>query len=92
MQDAVLPGTAVRLLIDTAHTVSVAKDKKRPRLVLEEDVIAKVEEVTKVKISAPQGQEKEVLLHLVIAMTSSGPSGLKVTTSSKRFKSSGLNR
>jgi len=64
LQGSVLPGSAVRLLIDTAHTVAVAKDKKRPKFVMEDDVIAKVEEITKIKIAQPQGTEKEFLLNL----------------------------
>ena len=62
MQDEVLPGSGVRLLIDASHEV-VAK-RGKGQLVTDEDVISKVEEITKIKIAQPQGSEKELLLDL----------------------------
>lgn len=60
LQDKVLPGSAVILLTDAANSAELAKRK----VVEEKDVIAKVEEQTKVAVAKPAGEEKELLLHL----------------------------
>lgn len=60
LQDKVLPGSAVTLLTDAANSAALAKRK----VVEEKDVIAKVEEQTKVPVAKPAGEEKELLLHL----------------------------
>lgn len=68
LQDEALPGSAVRLLEDSANTVSLTSrsffDKTHEKIVLEDDVISKIEEKTKVSVAAPKGEEKELLLHL----------------------------
>lgn len=60
IQDKVLPGSAVTLLTDAANSASLAKREA----VEEKDVVAKVEEQTKVAVAKPVGEEKELLLHL----------------------------
>ncbi|MCL5970452.1 MAG: ATP-dependent Clp protease ATP-binding subunit [Patescibacteria group bacterium] len=60
MQDKSLPGSAITLLQDGVSK-SLLSGKKD---VLEEDVIKIVEEKTKIPVSEPNAQEKELLLHL----------------------------
>ncbi len=68
-QDEVLPGSAVALLEDVANIVSRMPDRKayertRHKMVLEEDVVKKVEETSHIAIALPSGNEIQVLLHL----------------------------
>ena len=68
-QDEVLPGSAVSLLGDVANTVDRDIDRKtyertRHKMVLEEDVVTKVEQTSHVAIALPTGDEINVLLHL----------------------------
>lgn len=62
MQDGILPGSAITLLEETASNVALGDAKRK--IVLEEDVIKKIESKTNVAIAEPKGQEKELLLHL----------------------------
>lgn len=69
VQDQSLPGSAIALLENVAN--SVAQNKTRPdfdgsrkKLVVEEDVVRKVEEAAHVAIGLPTGAEIELLLHL----------------------------
>ena len=68
LQDNVLPGSAVELLQDAAHEVAISSRKAfentGKKIVLEEDVIAKLEEKTHIAVSEPKQEEKELLLHL----------------------------
>lgn len=59
-QDSFLPGSAVNLIEDVASSVALAHEK----VVLKEDIVKKIEEKTKISISAPKDEEKELLLHL----------------------------
>jgi ATP-dependent Clp protease ATP-binding subunit ClpC len=67
-QESVLPGSAIDLLEDTISSIptdeshSYAPSKRR--LVAEADVTKKVEEKTKIALSEPDAQEKDLLLHL----------------------------
>ncbi|MGH9858217.1 MAG: AAA family ATPase, partial [Acidobacteriota bacterium] len=68
-QDEVLPGSAISLLETVSNTVM--QDKKRPTyekthriMVLESDVVKKVEETSHVAIALPTGNEIQLLLHL----------------------------
>ncbi len=68
-QDEVLPGSAVALLEDVANTVDKMPDRKtyertHHKMVLEEDVVKKVEQTSHVAIALPTGDEIQVLLHL----------------------------
>jgi ATP-dependent Clp protease ATP-binding subunit ClpC len=68
-QDEVLPGSAVSLLENVANTVAHDLDRKpyertRHKMVLEEDVVKKVEQTSHVAIALPTGNEIQVLLHL----------------------------
>jgi len=68
-QDEVLPGSAVSLLGDVANTVDQDPDRKayertRHNMVLEEDIVKKVEQTSHVAIALPTGDEIQVLLHL----------------------------
>jgi ATP-dependent Clp protease ATP-binding subunit ClpA len=68
-QDQSLPGSAVSLLETVANTVAQNKtrpnfDATRRRIVVEEDVVKKVEETAHVSIGLPTGKEIELLLHL----------------------------
>jgi ATP-dependent Clp protease ATP-binding subunit ClpC len=68
-QDEVLPGSAVSLLSDVANTVEKDPDRKyyertHRKMVLEEDVVKKVEQTSHVAIALPTGDEINVLLHL----------------------------
>ena len=68
-QDEVLPGSAVSLLGDVANVVSQDPDRKpyertHHPMVLEEDVVKKVEQTSHVAIALPTGDEIQVLLHL----------------------------
>ncbi len=58
--DRTLPGAAVILLEDTANEVRLLRKKE----VLEEDVVRRVEEKTKIIISAPTDKEKNLLINL----------------------------
>ncbi len=60
LNDAVLPGSAVSLLTASVTTASLAKRK----MINEADVIAEVEQKTKIPLSRPNAQEKDSLLHL----------------------------
>lgn len=68
LQDAVLPGSAVYLLEDTAHSVALSyKDKygkKYRGIVTKNDVIKTIESKTNISVATPTGAEKELLLHL----------------------------
>ncbi|HUD44237.1 MAG TPA: ATP-dependent Clp protease ATP-binding subunit [Patescibacteria group bacterium] len=59
-QDDVLPGSAVTLLSDTAHSVSLAKKK----YVTAEDVEEEISLRANVNVGKPTTQEKDLLLHL----------------------------
>jgi len=68
-QDEVLPGSAVSLLEDVANIV--ARDPARQfyerthhKMVLEADIVTKVEQTSHVSIALPTGNEIQVLLHL----------------------------
>jgi ATP-dependent Clp protease ATP-binding subunit ClpC len=68
-QDEVLPGSAIALLEDVANLVDHMPDRKpyertRHRMVLEEDVVKKVEQTSHIAIALPTGDEIQVLLHL----------------------------
>ncbi len=68
-QDEVLPGSAVSLLEDVANTVAHDPNRKtyertHHKMVLEEDVVKKVEQTSHVAIALPTGNEIQVLLHL----------------------------
>lgn len=60
--NAVLPGTAVNLLNAASNTVKIAKGKNA--IVLEEDIVATVEQKSKIPVGAPTHKEKMVLLNL----------------------------
>lgn len=60
--NAVLPGTAVDLLNTASNTVKIARGKNAT--VLEEDVVATVEQKSKIPVGAPAHKEKMVLLNL----------------------------
>lgn len=68
MQDRVLPGSAVTLLIDTANTVSLAKQGVlrvgKRKLVTAEHIKKVVEEKTHVAVGVPDKEESQKLLHL----------------------------
>jgi ATP-dependent Clp protease ATP-binding subunit ClpC len=68
-QDEVLPGSAVSLLETVSN--AVMQDKKRKSyekthriMIMEEDVVKKVEEMSHVSIALPTGDEIQLLLHL----------------------------
>jgi len=68
-QDQVLPGSAISLLEDVANFVArdatrKTYEKTRHKMVLEEDVVKKVEQTSHVAIALPTGDEIQVLLHL----------------------------
>jgi len=68
-QDEVLPGSAVSLLEDVSNSVDKQTSRKpyertRHKMVLEEDVVKKVEQTSHVAIALPTGDEIQVLLHL----------------------------
>lgn len=68
-QDEVLPGSAVSLLETVANTVVQKKDRPTYErthriMVLEEDVVKKVEQTSHVSIALPTGDEIQLLLHL----------------------------
>lgn len=69
LQDAVLPGSAVTLLENVSNTINLSKthpyfEKTRRKMVLEADVVKKVEETTHIKVSVPSKEEIQLLLHL----------------------------
>lgn len=68
-QDEVLPGSAIQLLQDVSNAVASDSERKtyertRHKMVLEEDVVKKVEQTSHVAIALPTGNEIQVLLHL----------------------------
>lgn len=68
LQEKILPGSAIELLNDVAHSVAVSDspsfDFYHKKIVLENHVITKVEEKTKIPLEAPKEEEKDLLLHL----------------------------
>lgn len=58
----VLPGTAVELLNETANSVYL--DKRKEKIVLEEDVLARVEAKSHIPVGQPKSDEKLLLLNL----------------------------
>jgi len=69
VQDATLPGSAMTLLENVANTISLAKlhpqfERTHRKMVLEDDVVKKVEETTHIKVSVPTPTEIQLLLHL----------------------------
>lgn len=69
LQDEVLPGSAIALLDSVSNAVSLDTKalpfgKTRRKMVLEKDVIKKVEETVHVRIAAPTQDEINLLLHL----------------------------
>lgn len=68
-QDQVLPGSAVSLLESVANAVAQEKDrptyeKTHRKMVLEADIVKKVETTSHVAIALPTGKEIDLLLHL----------------------------
>lgn len=68
-QDQVLPGSALSLLDTVANAVAHDKERKRfghtgKKMILEADVVKKVEETSHVAIALPTGEEIDLLLHL----------------------------
>lgn len=68
-QDQVLPGSAVSLLETVANVVDRDKARKmyedtHRKMVLEADVVKKVEQTSHVAIALPTGDEIQLLLHL----------------------------
>lgn len=67
-QESVLPGSAIDLLEDTIPGVpndeSHSYGSHKKRLITEVDVTKKVEEKTKIALSEPDTEEKDLLLHL----------------------------
>lgn len=64
--NSLLPGTAVELLSDTAS--SVAASGKKDQIVLEEDVLSKIEQKSHIPVGAPKQDEKMLLLNLEAEM------------------------
>lgn len=67
--DQVLPGSALNVLDTVANAVTQDKDRKmfegtRRKMVMEADVVKKVEETSHVSIALPTGKEIDLLLHL----------------------------
>ncbi len=60
--NGVLPGTAVELLSETGNAVYLGKAKNK--IVLEEDVLAKVEQKSHIPVGEPKADEKMLLLNL----------------------------
>ena len=60
--NAVLPGTAVELLTETANSVYL--DKRKEKIVLEEDIFSKVETKSHIPVGQPKSDEKLLLLNL----------------------------
>jgi len=68
-QDAALPGSAISLLETVANAISLSPhvsyfDHTKQKMLLEEQVIQKVEEAVHVVIAQPTGGEKDLLLNL----------------------------
>ena len=68
-QDAVLPGSAVKLLNDAANSVAVSSQshnmhKSKRKIVFASDVEAQIRLKTQVNVGAPTTEEKDLLLHL----------------------------
>ncbi len=61
LPDRVLPGSAIALLKDTMTAVIVMGNKL---IVGEEDILAKIEQKTKIAVGKPGKKEKELLLNL----------------------------
>ena len=57
-----LPGTAVELLNEAANSVYLSKNKDK--IVLEEDILEKVEQKSHIPIGSPGAEEKMLLLNL----------------------------
>lgn len=67
--DAVLPGSAVTLLNDSANAVSLSEKgqsfgKTSRKIVTDADIEAQLTRRTHINLGSPSGQEKELLLHL----------------------------
>lgn len=60
--NSLLPGTAVELLSDTAN--SVAASHRKDPVVLEEDVLQKIEQKSHIPVGSPKQDEKILLLNL----------------------------
>ncbi|MBI4098121.1 MAG: ATP-dependent Clp protease ATP-binding subunit [Candidatus Levybacteria bacterium] len=60
--NGVLPGSAVELLSEAANSVYL--NKSRDKIVLEDDVLGKVEQKSHIPIGAPKSDEKKLLLNL----------------------------
>lgn len=60
--DGVLPGTAVELLSEVANSINL--DKRKEKLVLEEDVLNKVEAKSHIPVGQPDFDEKMLLLNM----------------------------
>lgn len=67
-QESILPGSAIDLLEDTISRVYGSGGQEyagtKRRLVTDGDIVKKVEETTKIALSEPNAQEKDLLLHL----------------------------
>ncbi|MCL4353790.1 ATP-dependent Clp protease ATP-binding subunit [Patescibacteria group bacterium] len=59
LADKSLPGSAIALLNETAGSAKFARKK----IINEEDIVSKVEEITHVQIALPKEEEKDLLLH-----------------------------
>lgn len=57
-----LPGTAVELLSEAANSVYL--DKRKIKIVLEEDVLEKVQQKSHIPVGSPKADEKMLLLNL----------------------------
>ncbi|MDP2637446.1 MAG: ATP-dependent Clp protease ATP-binding subunit [Candidatus Levybacteria bacterium] len=60
LQDRMMPGAGISLLEDSASATALAGKK----IVLEQDVINKVESKTKIAIGVPKEKERNLLLHM----------------------------
>lgn len=60
--NAVLPGTAVELLTETANSVYL--ENRKEKIVLEEDVLGRVEAKSHIPVGQPKSEEKLLLLNL----------------------------
>src|SRR5258706_255388 len=64
LPDDVLPGNAVTLLSDTAHTMHEKKRAFGKVIILSDDIVSRVEEKARIKVGPPTPKEKELLLAL----------------------------
>lgn len=64
--DYSLPGSGSKLLQESASTAinTAEKEKNNAILVTDKDIISTVERQSHVRLSSPQGEERELLLHL----------------------------